>query len=262
MFESSEAGFSTITSATDSYRTDGAGGFVESPRNSDPFSSSAPAFQGPIYPESDWDELMALQEENQSSPYHTHLNNVDIMSQQRTNYCWMFGVVAGAANRYAATGIEVPKFSPASTACQIKNFQNVGGWGSEAAAGVQKYGIATTNTWPNCSFDRTLPNNPRVRNDSFRHNIVEFNALGRYNINAVASCLLDPINPSPCSGGYSHWGHLVLLLKVVRISGQIGFLYANSWGKNWGDNGYGILLGSKAIPTEAIRIGSIKPIGE
>jgi len=261
MFESS-VNFKTIISDNDPNRLDGRGGFVNPPK-SDPFESSAPAYRGTLYPESDWEELAALQEKNQSSPYHVHKDHVAIMNQKSTNYCWCFGSVAGVANRYAATGIEpVPVFSPASTACQIKSFRNEGGWGREACAGIQEFGIATTATWPNVSFDRSLPNNPKVRADSFRHNIVEFGDLGRYNFEAVMSCLLDPINPSPCTGGFSHWGHLVLLLQAVKVNGQWGVLFANSWGSSWGDDGYGVLLGDKANPTEAIRIGAIKPIGE
>jgi hypothetical protein len=232
----------------------------------DPFASSAPAYNGPLFPESHWDELMALQEANKTSPYHVHKNNVGVYSQQRTNFCWAFGVVGGVANRYAATGIHpVPSFSPASVACQIKDFRNVGGWGREACAGIQEYGLATTRTWPNCSFDRTLPDTPKVRVDAFRHNIVQFNAIPAYNMVATMSCLLDPINPSPCTGGFmdSFSGpHLVLLLQAVKIDGQYGVLFVNSWGPKWGDSGYGILLGKKAVPAESIRIGSIKPLGE
>jgi len=36
-------------------------------------------------------------------------------------------------------------------------------------------------------------------------------------------------------------------------------VFANSWGKDWGEKGYGVLLGDKAVPYEAIRIGSVKP---
>jgi len=52
---------------------------------------------------------------------------------------------------------------------------------------------------------------------------------------------------------------LVILLKAVRYDGQWGVVFANSWGKDWGEDGYGVLLGDKAVPYEAIRIGSVKP---
>ena len=41
--------------------------------------------------------------------------------------------------------------------------------------------------------------------------------------------------------------------------GEWGVVFANSWGKDWGDDGYSVLLGDKAVPYEAIRIGSVKP---
>ena len=236
-------------------------GFVAN--NGDKPLSSA-EYRGKVYPRKDWDELARLQELNHTSPLHAHKGRVGIMNQRSTNYCWCFGTVAGVATQYAKTGITpVPKFSAASTACQIKNFANEGGWGDEAVAGIREYGIATLDTWPNVSFDRSLPKSPKVRADSFLHNVVDFSDLGRDCFDVMISSLLDPISPAPCTGGYSWWGHLVLCLQAVKVDGDWGVVIANSWGTNWGnDGGYGILLGSKARPTESIRISSVKPRSE
>jgi hypothetical protein len=134
---------------------------------------------GECFDRSEWPELMEMQDKNHSSPLDWHKDCVNIMDQQRTNFCWCFGTCAGIATQYAKTGITPPEFSPASTACMIKNFANEGGWGSQACNGVQKYGIATTDTWPNVSFNRALPNQPKVREDMHLHDLHEFEDLGQ-----------------------------------------------------------------------------------
>ena len=227
-------------------------------------SMKSPPYRGEIYPRKDWEELARLQELNHTSPLHSHKGRVGIMNQRSTNFCWCFGTVAGVATQYAKTGITpVPKFSAASTACQIKNFRNEGGWADEAVAGIQESGIATLDTWPNVSFNRSLPDNDKVKADSFLHNIVDFSDLGRSPFNVMISSLLDPVSPAPCTGGDNWWGHLVLCLQAVKVGGEWGVVIANSWGTSWGsDGGYGVLLGDRAMPTESIRIGSVKPRSE
>lgn len=225
----------------------------------DPVGRLIPAFGGKVFDRSEWPELMEMQDKNHSSPLDWHMNSVGIMDQRQTNFCWCFGTCAGVATQYAKTGVEVPEFSPASTACMIKDFRNEGGWGSQACNGIQKYGIATTETWPNVSFNRQLPSMSHVREDMHQHDLIEFEDLGVNNFDAAMSVLLDPLHPAPVTGGFTWWGHLVILLKAVRYDGEWGVVFANSWGKDWGENGYSVLLGDKAVPYESIRIGSVKP---
>ena len=100
----------------------------------DPVGLSLPLYSGSIFDRKDWPELMAMQDKNLSSPLDWHLDGVKIYDQRNTNFCWCFGTVAGVAAQYAKSGIDVLEFSPASTACLVKKFQNVGGWGSQEPA--------------------------------------------------------------------------------------------------------------------------------
>ncbi len=235
-------------------------GYEDRDFDQEPAGLNLPLYGGKVYDRKDWPELMAMQDKNQSSPLDWHLDGVKIYDQRNTNFCWCFGTVAGVATQYAKTGIEVPEFSPASTACLVKKFQNVGGWGSQACNGIQKHGIATLGTWPNVSFDRGLPLKSEVKDDMHKHDLIEFEDLGVNNFDAAMSVLLDPLHAAPVTGGFTWWGHLVILLKAVRVNGEWGVVFANSWGTDWGPaEGYGILLGDKAIPYESIRIGSVKP---
>jgi hypothetical protein len=215
---------------------------------------------GPRYDRKDWPELMALQEKERTSPLHIHKDyNVPVLTQERTNYCWCFGVCAGLMNRYAMMDGVAPLLSPAGPACQGKSFSNEGGWGEEAIGYINQYGVPTQDVWPNCSFNKDLPSRPSVIRSAGLHGVIQFEVLGSYDFDGVMSALLCPYNSSPVSIGYSWWGHLILGLQAVRYEGQWGIVFVNSWDYDWGDNGFGVLLGEKANPTEAVVIKSIKP---
>ncbi len=218
------------------------------------------SINGPRYDRKDWPELMALQEKHRTSPLHVHQDyKVPVLSQERTNYCWMFGTVAGVMNRYAAMDGVAPLLSPAGPACQGKAYVNEGGWGEEAVGYIDQFGIPTQDVWPNCSFNEKLPSRPSVKISSSLHNVVQYEIMGNYDFDGVMSALLCPYNSSPVTLGLSWWGHLVLGLQAVRYSGEWGIVFVNSWDYDWGDGGYGVLLGEKANPTEAVVIKSIKP---
>ncbi len=215
---------------------------------------------GPRYRREDWPELMAIQEKNRTSPYHIHMDyKVPVLSQKSTNYCWMFGTVAGVMNRYAAMDGVAPLLSPAGPACQGKGYRNEGGWGEEAAEYIQQFGIPTQEHWPNCSFNEKLATRMSVRNSAAKHNLIRYEILGRYDFDGVMSALLCPYNSSPVTLGLSWWGHLVLGLQAIRYQGEWGIVFVNSWDYDWGEGGYGVLLGERADPTEAVVIKTIKP---
>jgi hypothetical protein len=215
---------------------------------------------GPVYKESDWPELMALQEKHRTSPFHVHVdNNVPVLSQKNTNYCWMYGVVGGVMNRYASMDGVAPMLSAAGPASRGTRFQNIGGWGEQAVDYIREYGIPTTDVWPNATISSSLTSKPKVIESEKKHNLVQFENFGYNNFKSTMSALLCPYNSSPVSVGLSWWGHLVLALQAVRYQGQWGYIFVNSWDKTWGEGGYGVLLGDKAIPTESIAIKSIKP---
>lgn len=60
----------------------------------------------------------------------------------------------------------------------------------------------------------------------------------------VVTALLSGL---PVYPGYSWWRHSVMLGKLVgdNLDGEI----ENSWGSGWGNGGYGILAGSRKVPT-------------
>jgi len=239
-------------------------GYVQRDWDAHPeFTMHAP-YSGRVFPRKDWRELIELQNKNETSPWHVHTgNNIPVKSQGRYGYCWMWGVCNCVLNRYAAQGIDpVPNLNPHATAAMTKGYRNRGGYASEAAKGIEEYGIPTFDVWPEYSMDRSLESDANVKASAAKHKIVTFQEMPRDDFDAVVSCLLDPVDPSPVAIALSWWRHLVAALQVVYKDGEYGLKICNSWGESWGDKGYGILWSEKAVPYESLAVRSVKATHE
>lgn len=235
-------------------------GYVE--RDYSEFSEGyyAPMFTGPSHPRSEWPELIKMQNEFKTSPYHVHkMNDCPILSQRSLPYCWMYGTVAGVMNRYAATGIKPPHLSATGPAAQGKGWSKRGGWAGEALGYIERFGIPTVDAWPNTSMDRSLPNKEEVKRSSAMHKHAEFEELPSRNFDLLCSALLDPEDPCPVTLGLNWWGHLVVALRVVQQGSSFLIEIANSWGTQWQNGGYGLLTQSKATAHEQIAIRRVVP---
>lgn len=239
-------------------------GYIPRDYRAVPEFSQYQEYTGKMYPKSDWVELIELQKENKTSPYDVHKHNkVPVLDQGRYGYCWMYGTVACVLNRYAAQGLDpVPALNAHGTAALVKNFRNQGGFGVEAAKGIQKFGIPEFKVWPKFSNDRSLQNKASVKANSKKHKLVTFEELPRNAFEAVMSALICPIDPVPLTLAYSDWRHLVGGMRAVyRGSGRsldFGIEFVNSWTERYGEKGYGTRWGKKAVPFESVVVRSVK----
>ena len=238
-----------------------AAGYVERDYSKYGFGYYAPKFSSPKIPRSKWDDLIKLQEDNQSSPWHTFLGNgAPILNQGNKGYCWMYGAGACIQNRYAAQGIDIPKLSMTYTAALGKNFRDQGGWAGEALGYIDRFGIPTQDVCPEGSMDRNLFGREEVKLSAGMHGHVEFLELPSNDFDSMCSVLLDPYNPRPVTMGLMWWGHLVAGFRVVKIdSRNYGIQGPNSWGDNWGDKGTFVLTEKKATAYESIAVERVKP---
>jgi hypothetical protein len=180
--------------------------------------------------------------------------NVPILNQKQLPYCWCYGVVGAMMTAAAQAGLPFGYLSATSAAAKIKNYVKVGGWAGEAIEGIQRFGVSTTEYWPEAVLDRRY-DTPEQRQNAALHKAVEFEELPSQSFDAVATALLSGF---PVTLGLAWWGHLVYATRFVVLGrNEFGVLIRNSWGPDWETAGTAVLTESRATPHEAFTIRTV-----
>lgn len=229
------------------------------PRNwqTQPFGSLgfAKPFDLPLIPRSEWDARIEEQEATKSSLHHLcKALKIPVKNQQQTNYCWINAPVFCVEVQRAFQGNSYVELSPASCGAIIKNYSNVGGWGTEGIEFIVQNGIAPASLWP-CNAISRRYNTAEVQNERQKYRITEWFELQPNSFDELVSALLRNI---PIAIGLSWWGHEVTALRAIKTgSRSYGIIIANSWGQDWEDDGFGVLSENKGTPDDAIGPTSV-----
>jgi len=164
------------------------------------------------------------------------------LNQNPTNYCWCYGVIHAFMIQRLLAGEPFHRFSPYSVACIVKNFQNNGGWGSQANAQMIKEGVATEEHWPMekpgmSSSQRSAANMSAIRNgkqylassraNAALHKIVEYDDLPERSWPHKMAALCVPL---PIASGYNRIGHeRCTVAGVVLQNGGLGAVDLDSY---------------------------------
>lgn len=168
-------------------------------------------------------------------------------NQQQTNYCWI------NAPTYCTEMVRVVQnqplvlLSPASAGAQIKNYQNVGGWGKEGLEWIIAHGLVPVDRWPANAIDRRYAT-AENKALALKYRVAEWWELTPGNVDEFISCLLRRI---PIAVGYNWWSHEVSMIDPLWLDGDVAVRIRNSWG-DWGENGYGVLQGQRMLPDDAV----------
>jgi hypothetical protein len=226
--------------------------YLERDWSAEPCGSVVPEATIAVIPRSEWaDRIEMLEKTGNLLGELMPALGVPIQYQASTNYCWNFGVVDAVHGVNARAGRPHVDLSPASVACLVKGYRNVGGWGIEAVRGINKHGIASTKHWPAAAIHKKY-DNAASRADRKNRTIPEFLELRPRDFAVVMTCLL---NGWPVPAGLLWWRHLVNFVDPVVLGrDEFGVRARNSWGPEWNGDGTIILTEAKATPDEATTI--------
>lgn len=242
-------------------------GYVERDYKLYPEEMFAAPSEMPLIPRSEWSDRIKEQVQTLSrlsdirnraddgNPFPSLDQNAND-GTPRWGYCWNHSTVHTAMVIRAVNNAPYVPLSAFAAAAIIKDYKNEGGWCGLSAKFAREIGIPSQKYWPQKQVKRSL-DTPEMRANAAMHRITEdwvdlTRAVydQRLTFDQVATCLLTGV---PCAVDFNWWGHSVCALDLVEVeAGSFGIRILNSWSDSWGENGTGILRGSKAVPDGAI----------
>lgn len=215
------------------------------------FEFAAPVKDAPI-PESEWKERILDREKQGLLVSQAAIAaGVKTKHQQQTNFCWINAPVQAMQICRALAGDGYTSLSPASGACLITGYRNVGGWATDAIKFMASTGLCTSAAWGDNLISRSL-DTANSREERAKHRITEWVDIPRRDDRWFITQLLLG---RPVCVGLDFWGHEVLAVDpIVLPNGRFGYRFWNSWGERYGTNGFGILplVPGKGSPDDAI----------
>lgn len=204
----------------------------------------------PLIPESEWISRTKQNEESRSNIKSLCVDlGLPCLDQNGTNYCWINAPVHCCEITHLQNTATIISYSPASAGARIKNFRNVGGWGSEGLEWLRQNGVNETSDWPDNAINRSYDTTEN-RAKALTHRVVEYFVLNSWQ--EIISCLLSGV---PVAVGYNWWSHEVTACDPVVVNNKVELLIRNSWSMSWGeDGGFGVLADSKKYPDDAVAV--------
>jgi hypothetical protein len=200
-------------------------------------------------PRSLWPQLIAAGAGNWLHDLTRH--HLPPHDQGDTKYCWAHGSVRALETLRVFEGQEPEILSAESVAVPVTGGQNRGGYPEEALDRLICHGACQQNLWP--KNDRDISHAlPGWEDDGLNHRVIRWLDVDGFAMQMTCAILRIPV-----AIGLRWWHHLVCQLDPIHLpDGRFGLGCDNSWGADYGDNGYFILAEEKATAD----LGAFAPI--
>lgn len=176
------------------------------------------------------------------------------LDQNGQPYCWAYSIAQTIMMVRCRDNQPYERLSAHGVACQIKNFQDQGGWCGLSAQFAREKGYPTVKTWAEKSMSRSNLTE-EMKLESLQYRITEdwvdlTRPVWGQNLtyDQVITCLLMNI---PCAVDFNWWSHSVCACDVVWLSGNAVPVILNSW-YEWGEDGFAEIEGQRAVPDGAV----------
>lgn len=215
-------------------------------------------------------------------------NPIPPLDQNGQGYCWAYGTVGALIAARAKQNLPYHRLSAHAVGCKVKNFRDEGGWGALSLDFIIANGIPDVDHWKEKSMSKANDTPETWANAKLYMPDVEFADLASPVYNRDLSFdqqLTSLLMLDPTSDDYDYWGHCVNGCDAVNgntkrmetrvesgklatdkefevmwgindpVTGGLAKRIRNSWGM-WGDNGFAVVTGSKAIANNCVAIVS------
>ena len=153
--------------------------------------------------------------------------------QGSTNYCWAHGSVRSAEVLRVFENQTPRILSAESVAVPLTGGRNRGGYPEEALQQMIDHGACVQEFWPTNDRNESHADR-RWQPNAKQHRIIRW--IDVVSFEMQITCAIRRL-PAPIGLGW--WGHLVCQLDPIHYGGNdFGIGCDNSWGSDYGDQGY------------------------
>jgi hypothetical protein len=207
--------------------------------------------------------------------------------QNGQGYCWFYGAIGALQCVRARMNLPYRQLSGHAGGCKIKKFRDEGGWGALGVEFLLEHGCPDTDHWPEKSMSRSHDTPATWENAKLykADMVVADLASPVYNRDLSYGQQLTVLLNGGCTVDDYDWqGHCTFGCDVVNGATQRGIVRGeagkipdlaefdkmfamndpvtrglgkrsrNSWSERYGDRGYYVLTGSKAVGSNSVGI--------
>lgn len=212
-----------------------------------------------LIPRAEWSARIKAMELSQSrlSDMRTAAK-IASSDQGREGFCWCYSAANCLTMIRAKNNLPYVKLSPHAIGMKIFG-RNRGAWGAMAMEFLSTNGCPSEPFWPLRSTD--LNHDTQLCwDDAKKYTVTEGWMdidIAAYNRDVTFDQVITSLlTRTPVVLDYMWWGHSVMGMDAVELDDSLplsdpnrwGIRIWNSWGDQWGENGTGLVVGSKAVP--------------